>query len=264
MLSLIKILLQLKNSYKPSWLDLIPRGRYGGAFVFADCLMFLLLFRVTDIINDASLVTGIVVTLVFAAMLSYCILSTSEEIDKQKREIKELKSEKRKNGINNAERDAYVTRIENELTSMRSRGRRSSDNFEALLEENRQLRKKHDTIKKENKKLIKDIDSLKEQKVILQEPDEDLTALMLENNSLKSEVSKLKAELSQKHYNNQDKPNWASYIPYVEGDEIGDIKIAYRALAKANHPDNEGKEERMKKLNQAWEEAQKWFGDKKK
>ncbi len=262
MLSLIKILLQLKNSYKPSWLDLIPRGRYGGVFVFADCFIFLLLLRVSEIIEEQSLITGLVITSLFAVILGYFILSASDELDKKKQELKQLKSEQRKLNINNAEREAYVTRVENELASLRSRGRRTSDNFESLLEENRQLKKKHDSVKKEYKKATKELEDLKEQKIILQEPDADTTALLLENKQLKENIANLNNELTKKHFADV-RPSWSEYIPYADGDNIEDVKISYRALAKANHPDKDGKEERMKRLNQAWEEAQKWFQERK-
>ncbi|MGD9638861.1 MAG: DnaJ domain-containing protein [Alphaproteobacteria bacterium] len=57
-----------------------------------------------------------------------------------------------------------------------------------------------------------------------------------------------------------NKPEWTNYIPYADGDSLDDVKKAYKSLAKSMHPDSgDGNEEKIRKLNKAWEDAQKWF-----
>jgi predicted mannosyl-3-phosphoglycerate phosphatase (HAD superfamily) len=178
----------------------------------------------------------------------------------QRKELQKLRRFKISNEPVMAENRAYISNLEKEITQLRS-GKTTRESSDIIVKENIELRNQLSAIRKEKLGLEEEIENLEETlKIKNSEDSED--DLYNENLELKEEVKELAKEnerLSKKRQSGR-RPDWMSYIPYAEGDDLTAVKKAYRALAKGLHSDvSKEDDEKMKLINSAWVSAQDWF-----
>lgn len=173
-------------------------------------------------------------------------------------------------GTNALEKDYHFrlnreARLEMELTGVKASQRRIRRSVEILLQENSRLTQRFQAVQRRYKKLRKCIDR-REFPTDMPQQEEMLKTLLKERERLQRENEQLLKEKS--FYRRSpaatgqgNRPHWMNVLPFADGDSLSDVKFAYRALAKAAHPDtgHEADEERMRKLNEAWEQARLWF-----
>ena len=265
--TIINGILQYNKSFKPTLFDLLPRERFSILAVLADIILinlFLLLFDKITLAGFISVVSSIVIMLLFVIIAFYI---NGKELEDAREDLAKARAYNRERGLFDAEKEAHISRIEMELKGLRARVKSHKDSVEVLVVENNNLKRTCELLKKEQLELAREID--KEfnnnddavSKVLLQENEQ----LKNQNEQLKKlvEIQKIRNDdlvRKQKQYRFDPENEWMAYIPYAVGDSLEDVKKAYRCLAKAMHPDSgEGNEEKMRKINDAFEKAKLWF-----
>ena len=275
--------MQYRAAFKPSFLDLFPRGRYSFLYVLADAVLVNLILFFMGKINQEALFLSLVTIVAVVAFFVVPLYVNGKELEEARADISKARAIIREKGMFDAEREAHVARIEMELQGLRARVKRHHDSVDLLVNENRNLKKNLENLKRENREFARKLDNAlnlaqneddSDGGIYEIKQDKTFSALVQENQQLKNmndelsklvEIQKLRnADLlrRQRKYRFSPENEWMGYIPYAAGDSFADIKKAYRSLAKAHHPDTgDGNEEKIRKLNEAFEQAEKWFNE---
>lgn len=269
--TIIKGFLQYHNTFKPSALDFFPRGKYSILVVVADIVAINLVLLLSDKITFSGFIS---VFLSVAALFSFVFLISyinGKELEDARDDLAKARNVNRERGMFDAEKEAHIARVEMELTGLRARVKRHKDSVELLVSENNHLKKLCENLKKEKLSLAEESDRQRFDNENIS-TDAVSKVLLQENEQLKNINEQLRKLVDIQKIRNEDllrkqnhivaEKDWTAYIPYAQGDSLEDVKKAYRCLAKAMHPDSgDGNEEKMRKVNEAWEKAQKWFSN---
>lgn len=269
--------MQYNKSFRPSIFDFVPRGRYSILAVIADIVIVNLVLFLTDKItfNGLLSVAGSIFILLLFVFVAFYV--NGKELEDARDDLAKARAFNRERGMFDAEKEAHIARTEMELKGLRARVKRHKDSVDLLVSENNNLKKVCEMLRREKLNLAEEIDRVRTEKSYFDDADfgaEDAVSkvLLQENEQLKNINEQLKKLVDiqkirnddllrkQKQYQLSPDNEWMAYIPYAKGDTIEDVKKAYRSLAKAMHPDSgDGNEEKMRKINEAWEQAQRWF-----
>ena len=260
MFSIVYASYKYSQSYSKNKYDLIPQGVIGCSLVCFDIFIILSYLYSKMSLTGGEYKTSIVLLILLYGVFAYTIFNYNFKQNIQKKELQKLRRFKISNEPIMAENRAYISNLEKEVTHLR-KGDSNKKSSDIIVTENKELRNQLSSIRKEKLELELEIENLEEmlKRKKSEESDGDLYD---ENLELKEEVKELAKEnerLSKKRQSGR-RPDWMSYIPYAEGDDLATVKKAYRALAKGLHPDvSPEDDEKMKLINSAWSQAQYWF-----
>lgn len=270
MFTIINGILQYHKAFSPTLFDFLPRGRFSILTVFADLVLINLILFLTKTITIHGL---IMIVFSISIMLLFMVIAfyiNGKELEDAREDLAKARAITREKGLFDAEKEAHIARIEMELKGLRARVKRHKDSVELLVIENNNLKKTCEMLRREKAQEIAQahFDDFEHEgavaKILLKE-NEQLKNL---NEQLRKlvEIQKIRNDnLVRKQEFPQFLPEneWMAYIPYAREDTLDDVKKAYHCLAKGLHPDSgKGNEEKMRKINTAWEKAQQWFLDK--
>lgn len=254
MLTLLTGCWQYYKTPNAGFFDYIPRGRFGCLVVSIDIALIFIIGWIYNIFTFDAVFASLLTIYIFLAICSFTHRLMTKELDEARNYITKVREIVLLREEEESLKQSYEKKIQMELKGLRASHRRSTRSVEALMQENKTLRTQHIKTKEKYKELQekikiislggefnKESKNLKELNDFINKQKKDI---------IRMQVQAKKAEL----------PEWTSFLPYAKGDSLKEVKIAYHSLAKALHPDSsEADGERMKRLNHAWTEAQKWF-----
>ncbi|MCK5296114.1 MAG: hypothetical protein KAJ75_04425 [Alphaproteobacteria bacterium] len=245
MLTLLTGYWQHHKTPKAGFLDYIPRGFFGCIVISIDVVLCFTIGWIYNIFTFDAVFASMVTAYILLAICNFVYRLMAKELNEARSYITKVREIVllRETEENSTSPDK---KAQMELDGLRASHRRSSRSIEALMQENKNLKTHYRVIKEKYEKLK--IDNFDEDS----KNEKELNHII---NKQKEKIIKMQVSAKTVEF-----PEWVSFLPYSEGDSLKDIKTAYRSLAKSLHPDSSKADgERMKRLNEAWAEAKKWF-----
>ena len=219
MITFLLGIFQVLKSYNPSFTDFLPKGKRLFISSIFDVFLFNLYLYFNELITFEAYVYSILIVVFIFVFIGGRLVVTTKYLKEANSEISKARNNQRKYSMKDADKIKYINSLEAQIKDLKNEINSISETMD-------------------DDKLFRDNLKLKEQ----------LEDLAIENDKLANSK------------NSAGNPDWMNYLPYNDGDSLDDVKKAYRALAKIYHPDKSVEDEnRIRNLNRAWKEAQKFF-----